>query len=387
MVSSITPAEEIDNAPPMPGHEPEIDFAPGLPDTTLLQRSRFLHHLRTAFAALGGEGMRYGDPAGFFPLRRALAEYLTRVRGVRASAERIVICSGFAGALSLLARLFFERGFRSLALENPGSLEVHPIVRLAGLAPVPVRVDAEGIDPGAVAGSGARLALLTPAHQFPTGVVLCAARRAALVAWAQESAGFLIEDDYDAEYRYDRLPVGATQGLAPDHVVYTGSLSKTLAPALRLGWLVLPRDLVSEAVTLRKVVDLGNPTLSQAAFALMLESGDYDRHLRRARLVYRGRRDLLVRALADTRLNPIVSGAAAGLHLVASLPAPIREADAVEAAASAGVRLYGLARYRARPAPRAPQALVLGYGGFAERRFVPALRRLRKALDAIAPSS
>ncbi len=384
MVSPVVRAREIESAPPTEERRCELDFAPGVPDTTLLGRSRFLHHLRAAFAALDGDGMRYGDPAGFLPLRRALGAYLARVRGVQASADRIVICSGFAGAISLLARLLVERGFRSIVVENPGSLEVHPIVRLAGLAPVPVRVDGDGVDADAVARSGARLALLTPAHQFPTGVVLSAERRAALLAWVRESAGFLVEDDYDAEYRYDRLPIGATQGLAPEHVVYAGSLSKTLAPALRLGWLVLPRDLVGEASTLRRQMDLGNPTLAQAAFALMLESGDYDRHLRRARRAYRQRRDLLVKALAEGRLRLTVSGAAAGLHLVASLPASVTEAKAIAAGVRQGVGLYGLTRYRVGRGARAPQALVLGYGGFGERRFAPALRRLRNALDSIA---
>ncbi len=383
VVSPVARTLEKESALPSAGRACEIDFAPGIPDTTLLGRSRLLHHLRAAFAALSGDGMRYGDPAGFLPLRRALAAYLARVRGVQASAERIVICSGFAGALTLLGRLFRERGLRSMVVENPGSFEVLPIVRGAGLLPVPVRVDADGIDVSAVARSGARVALVTPAHQFPTGVVLSAERRAALTAWVRECDGFLIEDDYDAEYRYDRLPVGATQGLTPDHVVYTGTLSKTLAPALRLGWLVLPRALVSEAARLRKEMDLGNPTLIQAAFALMLESGDYDRHLRRARLEYRRRRDLLLRTLAGSRLAPPVSGAAAGLHLVASLPEPITEAEAVAAGAREGVGLYGLSRYRVGRGGRTPQALVLGYGGFAERRFVAALGRLRKALDSI----
>jgi GntR family transcriptional regulator/MocR family aminotransferase len=384
IVSNVARAREIESAPPAVGGSPAYDFRPGAPDTTLLRRSRWMHHLRAAFAALDAAGMQYGDPAGFLPLRRALAAYLARVRGVEATADHIVICSGFAGAISLLARLLAERGFTSVAVENPGSVEVQPIVRLAGLAPMPVRVDADGIDVDAVAGSGTHLALLTPAHQFPTGVVLSAERRAALVAWARRVAGFLIEDDYDAEYRYDRMPVGATHGLAPEHVAYAGSLSKTLAPALRLGWLVLPRDLVAEAVSLRRQMDLGNPTLSQAAFALMLESGDYDRHLRRARRVYRRRRDLLVEALARAPVRLTLSGAAAGLHLVATLPPPMTEAEAIEVAATHGVGLYGLAHYRVGGGARAPQALVLGYGSLTERRIIPGLRRLRDVLESLA---
>jgi GntR family transcriptional regulator / MocR family aminotransferase len=384
IVSEVTHEREIERTAPTQGRRPEYDFAPGVPDTTLVGRSRWLHHLRAAFVALDGDGLQYGDPAGFPPLRRALAAYLARVRGIRATADRILICSGFAGAVSLLAHLLVQRGFHSIAMENPGSLEVHPIVRLAGLAPVPVRVDADGVDAEAVARSGARLALLTPAHQFPTGVVLSAERRAALVAWVRESAGFLIEDDYDAEYRYDRLPIGATQGLAPEHVVCAGSLSKTLAPALRLGWLVLPGHLVAEASTLRRQMDLGNPTLSQAAFALMLESGDYDRHLRRARRAYRQRRNVLVKTLAHAPLRLTVSGAAAGLHLVAALPAPITETQMIDAGTRQGVGLYGLARYRLGRSAGPPQALVIGYGGLDERRFVPALRRFRNALASIA---
>ncbi len=378
-------ASAADDQVNMPASEARTryDFAPGIPDTTLLGQSRFMQHLRAAFATLAGEGLRYGDAAGYLPLRRALAAYLARVRGVQATPDRIVICSGFAGAIALLARLLARRRFSSVAVENPGSVEVHPIVRLAGLAPTPVRVDAHGIDADAVGKSAARLALVTPAHQFPTGVVLAAERRATLVAWARRCDGFIIEDDYDAEYRYDRTPVGATQGLAPEQVIYAGSLSKTLAPALRLGWLVLPRALMDEAVALRRQMDLGNPTLSQAAFARMLEAGDYDRHLRRARHVYRRRCDLLVGMLAESPLDLQVSGAAAGLHLVATLPARVREAQALEVAAAQGVLLHGLARYRVG-ARSGQQALVLGYGGFSERQFVPALRRLRTAFTALA---
>jgi GntR family transcriptional regulator / MocR family aminotransferase len=383
-VTDVAHARQADDAPPAAGATPDCDFAPGIPDTTLFQQSRFVRHLRASLSALDPEGLRYGDPAGFLPLRGALAAYLARVRGVDATAERIVICSGFAGAVSLLARLLARRGFSALVVEDPGSIEVHPIVRLAGLTPVAVRVDAEGIDVDAVRRSSARLTLLTPAHQFPTGVVLSAERRAGLVDWARREDGFLIEDDYDAEYRYDRTPIGATQGLAPEHVIYAGSLSKTLAPALRLGWLVLPRALRAETVALRRQMDLGNPTLSQAAFARMLESGDYDRHLRRARNVYRRRRDLLVALLAESPLGLQVSGAAAGLHLVATLPPSVSEARAIEVAAAHGVRLHGLGRYRVGAEARRLPALVLGYGGFSERQFVPALRRLREVLAVLA---
>jgi GntR family transcriptional regulator / MocR family aminotransferase len=382
-VAEVARARRVEGSVSEAGTPPGCDFAPGIPDTTLLKQSRFVHHLRSALLVLDAAGLRYGDPAGFLPLRRALAAYLARVRGVDATAERIVICSGFAGAVALLARLLARRGFEAVAVENPGSVEVHPILRLAGLTPVPVRVDRDGIDADAVSRSAARLALLTPAHQFPTGVVLSAERRAALVAWARRAGGILIEDDYDAEYRYDRTPVGATQGLAPDHVIYAGSLSKTLAPALRLGWLVLPRALVADAVGLRRQMDLGNPTLSQAAFARMLESGDYDRHLRRARKVYRRRRDLLVALLAEAPLRLEVGGAAAGLHLVATLPPAVSEVEAIEVAAARGVTLHGLTRYRVGAA-RVSQALVLGYGGFSELQFVPALRRLREVLAVLA---
>lgn len=365
-----------------PAPAPIYDFAPGAPDTTLLLLGRWPHHMRRAFTMLGAAGWQYGDPAGFAPLRRALADYLARVRGVDATPDRILICSGFAGAVSLLARLLAEGGHERIALENPGSPDVHPIVRHAGLKPVAVPVDAHGIAAEAVVRSAVRAVLVTPAHQFPLGGVLRAERRAALVGWARDVSGVIIEDDYDAEYRYDRAPIGATQGLAPAHVVYAGSLSKTLAPALRLGWLVLPRGMVGAAVELRRQSDLGNPTLPQATLALMLESGDYDRHLRRARRIYRARRDRLVRTLHATRLGITISGAAAGLHLVASLPRPHTEAEILEAARAQRVGLYGLSRFRVDPRPDDEQALVIGYGGFDERRFALGLRSLRAAISA-----
>ena len=364
---------------------PAFDFRPGTPDTSLLQRSRWWHHMQAAYASLGGQGWGYGEPAGFPPLRRALAAYLGRVRGVATSADHIVICSGFAGAIALLARLLAQRGFDSMAVENPGSRDVHPILRQARIEPVPVRVDADGIDARLVGESRARAVLLTPAHQFPTGVVLTAERRAALVAWARDVGGLVIEDDYDAEFRYDRVPIGVTQGLSPEHVVYAGSLSKTLAPALRLGWLALPSALVDDAVSLRRELDLGNPTLPQAAFALMLESGDYDRHLRRARRIYRQRRDVLVRALQASALPLRLSGAAAGLHLVATLPAGCTEAKVIETAATQGIGLYGLSIYRVGKRGTAPEALVLGYGAFTDRRLAAGLRRLRRVLDSSVP--
>ncbi|MBN2372072.1 MAG: PLP-dependent aminotransferase family protein, partial [Vicinamibacteria bacterium] len=248
-------------------------------------------------------------------------------------------------------------------------------------------VDTDGIDVEAVVRRDTRLALVTPAHQYPTGVVLSAERRAALVAWAREVDGLVIEDDYDAEYRYDRMPIGAAQGLAPERVIYAGSLSKTLAPALRLGWIVLPRDLVADAVHLRKYMDHGNPTLTQAAFALMLESGDYDRHLRRARRIYRWRRDLLVKAIESLTPQLTVSGAAAGLHFVASLPPTLSEDETIAAGAARDVGLYGLSSYCVGEDVQEKDALILGYGSVTERRFNTALRRLRDVFESLGATS
>ena len=283
--------------PTAPSKPLRYDFRPGVPALDGFPRLAWLASLRKALKEAPHAALGYGDPCGQPALRQALAAYLGRVRGVAADPQRVLVCSGFAQGTALLCRALGRRGARRIALEDPS----HPLqwatVAAAGLEPVPVPVDDHGIQVDHLEAVGAEVVLVTPAHQFPTGTVLAAQRRGALVAWAQRHSAVVVEDDYDAEYRYDREPIGAVQGLAPDRVVYAGSTSKTLAPALRLGWLVLPAWLVDAVAEQKALDDLASPALEQLALADLLDRGEVDRHLRRNRARYRSRRDALVAAL------------------------------------------------------------------------------------------
>jgi GntR family transcriptional regulator / MocR family aminotransferase len=289
---------------------------------------------------------------------------------VAADPEQVLVCSGFAQGTVLVCRALGRRGARRVAMEDPSHPGQRAIVAASGLEPVPVPVDDHGIQVDRLAAVGVDAVLVTPAHQFPTGTVLAAERRVALVEWAQRSDAVIVEDDYDAEYRYDREPIGAVQGLAPDRVVYAGSTSKTLAPALRLGWLVLPAWLTDEVAEQKALDDLASPALDQLALADLLGRGEVDRHLRRNRARYRARRDALVTTLAVHAPQVRVRGIAAGLHVVAELPPQTNEAAVVAAARRRSVGVYPMRDYRFGTST-APAALVLGYGGLSE----PAIRR------------
>jgi GntR family transcriptional regulator/MocR family aminotransferase len=280
---------------------------------------------------------------------------------------QMVICTGFAQGLGVAVRALAKRGIRRIALEDPAQPDLTAIVSAAGMSIVRVPVDDQGLITDRLDETGARAVIVTPAHQFPTGSVLSPGRRRDLLAWAERRNGFVIEDDYDAEYRYDGPPVGALQGLAPERVVYAGSASKILAPALRLGWLCAPPALVDHATEVKKFADLGTPYFEQLVYAEFLLSGALDQHLRRMRSVYRRRRDALIGALQQRRSGLTIRGVAAGLHLVAMLPRGADERQAVRAAVDRDVRLYPLGTYwRDRPTP-APQGLVLGYAHLTEQ--------------------
>jgi GntR family transcriptional regulator / MocR family aminotransferase len=341
---------------------PRIDFRPGVPDVSLFPARAWARALRRAFGAGAPSALDYPDPAGVAPARHALAAYLDRSRATVADPEHVVLCTGFAQAARIVCEVLRARGVRRIAVEDPGHADQCADLRAAGLQLVPVPVDDRGIvverlqrlDVGAV--------LVTPAHQYPTGALLEPARRAALLEWAARRRAIILEDDYDAEYRYDREPVGALQGLAPDRVVYIGSASKMLAPALRQGWLVVPADLVDDVRQAKHSADRGSPALEQLAFAAFLEAGELDRHLRRTRVIYRRRRDALTAALAKYLPGCAIHGVAAGLHLLVDLPRRCNEARVVALAAERDMRVYGAAAYFARP-DAAPPALLLGYGG------------------------
>ncbi|WP_103509726.1 PLP-dependent aminotransferase family protein, partial [Streptomyces sp. SM13] len=313
-------------------------------------------------------------------LRTVLAEYLARARGVYADPERIVICSGFAHGLSLLGRVLRSRRIRDVAVESYG-LDLHrDLLTEAGLRTPCLPQDEHGSRTGELAAMrGAGAVLLTPAHQFPTGVPLHPDRRAAAVDWARSTGGLILEDDYDGEFRYDRQPVGALQGLDPERVVHLGTASKSLAPALRLGWMVLPRSLVGEVVAAKGVSEWMSGSPDQLTLAEFIASGAYDRHVRSMRLRYRRRRDQLVAALAERAPGIEVSGIAAGLHAVLELPAGA-ERSVIQAAAFQGLALDGLARYRHPDAPAARDALVIGYGSPSESAWAGALDALCRVL-------
>jgi GntR family transcriptional regulator / MocR family aminotransferase len=357
-----------------------VDFRTAYPDLSLFPRAAWLRATRTAFQTLPDEHLGYSDPRGLPVLRDALADYLGRVRGVDASAEQIVVTNGFGHALSLLSRVLQDAGHDSAAAEDPGHYAPGNELRWLGFRVRSVAVDDDGIVVEPLRRSQARVVLVTPAHQFPTGAVLASTRRHALAAWARAVDGYVIEDDYDAEYRYDRQPVGALQGIAPDRVIYSGTASKSLAPGLRLGWLVVPSGLVDALATARKQTDHATPAPMQATYAAFLANGDLDRHLRRTRRVYRQRRDALLGALERWLPDVTPSGIAAGLHLLATLPDGLDETVVADSAAARGVRVYPLGRYRASRRADERPALVLGYGNLRSESIERGIELLARAI-------
>ncbi len=279
-----------------PAAEPETiryDLRPGAPDMRLFPHAAWARAANGAMRSLPGADLGYGDPGGLDVLREALAEYLGRVRGVYCEPGDVMVCNGVSHGIGLVLRALAAQGQADVAVEDPGLPALREQIRRAGSTPVPVRVDNEGLRVADLAATAATAIIATPAHQYPTGVVLGPDRRRLLVDWARGASGYVIEDDYDAEYRYDRQPVGALQGVAPDRVIYCGSASKSLAPGLRLGWLVVPSELRAEIVAVRAATDRFTNVITQAAFAEFLRRGDLDRHLRRTRRCYRQRRDAL----------------------------------------------------------------------------------------------
>ena len=354
---------------------PRHDLRPGSPDLSAFPRAAWSAALRRALREVPDRTLGYSDPNGIPQLRIALAGYVGRARGVRTTAEQIVICSGWAQALSLLAAVMATTDRDTIALEDPCIALYRDTISRAGLRSHPMTVDEMGADPSSLP-DGVGAVVLTPAHQYPMGTTLAPTRRAAFVEWARSSDAFIIEDDYDGEFRYDRQPVGALQGLDPERVVYAGTASKSLAPGLRLAWLALPERLVDAVAETKRLADRHTGVLDQLAFAQLIEGGGFDRHLRAARVRYRRRRDALVAALAERvpLLQP--EGIAAGLHMLLPLRATgPREAEVVASLAANGVAVHGLSSYwhhRGRHAG----GLVVGYG-------TPSEHAYRAAVDAL----
>ena len=356
-------AVALDPAPHWPVPVGPDNRAPGsgLPDPALFPRSQWLRHYRAVLRDLPGEGLLYPPPRGSHALRSALAAYLGRVRGVRAVPDQIVICGGFSQGLSLLCRVLRGRGVARIAVEDPCFAFHRLLIRAAGLEPVAVPVDEQGIRTSLLAGLDVGAVLLSPAHSYPSGAVLSPSRRVELLDWAREAGALVIEDDYDAELRYDRTPVGALQGLDPQRVVYGGTASKVLSPALRLGWLATPPELTREIILAKCFADYSAEALGQFTLARFIDSGDFARHLRRVRPVYRARRDRLLAALGAHLPAARPQGQAAGLHLLLRLPAGRDPAVFTSAAAAHGITLEEAAGHWADP-DTAPPALLIGYG-------------------------
>jgi GntR family transcriptional regulator/MocR family aminotransferase len=355
-----------------------FDLRSGIPDLAEFPRREWQAATAAALRDLPDAALSYGSRRGLRQLRVALSDYLGRVRAVVADPERVLITAGAAHGIEMLCRALRSGGARRVAVEDPAWPSIQAAVAQAGLEPVPIRVDDDGLDVGALSGRRVDAVVLSPAHQYPTGAVLSPDRRAELIAWARRSGALIIEDDYDAEYRYDRDPIASLQGLAPDCVAYVGTASKTLAPALRLAWMVAPSDLVDATKDQHGIARAMPSALIQAAYATLLEGGIIDRHLRRTRRLYHARRDALVGALADRMPYAGVGGASAGLHLMASLPDGADEDQISEAALRRGVGIHTLHRDCA-VGGAAPPALLLGYGRIAEAAVPRAVEELARA--------
>jgi GntR family transcriptional regulator / MocR family aminotransferase len=349
------------------------DFESGVPDLGSVPRTDWAWAVREVCRTAPNGAFDYGDARGAAELRQVLSAYLRRVRAVDAGADQVVVCVGMAQALAVVLRAAAPT---VVAVEDPGSFgTVTAAVSPARCEVVPVPVDERGLDVAALARTPARAVVVTPAHQWPTGVVLAPERRHALIAWARDHDALIVEDDYDAEFRYDREPVGTLQGLAPDRVAALGTVSKSLAPALRLGWAVVPGRLVEAVTAVKRAADRGTAGIDQLALALLIESGRYDRHLRRMRGEYAARRDALVTALAGCAPDLRVTGLAAGFHAVVELPAGTDVAGLVERARQRGVGLYPMSRYRSDGRAEPPQ-LIFGFGNVG-------VRAIRAGIEAI----
>lgn len=367
--------------PPRPRGTPGVpkhNLMPGSPDVSAFPRSQWLASARRSLTAAPSAALGIGDPRGRPELRVALSEYLARARGVRTSPDAIMICAGVRHGVELLAKVF--RGTRPIAVEAYSLFLFREAIALLGMHTVPIHVDEKGLLVTDLDDVDTPAALTTPAHQYPHGVPLHPSRRTAIVAWARRTGGYVIEDDYDGEFRYDRQPVGALQGLDPNRVSYLGSTSKSLSPVLRLGWMVLPDDLMDDVIAAAGGHQFYVNAIDQLTMADFITRRQYDRHIRRMRARYRRRRDALVAALAGFDVG--VSGLPAGLHLLLTLPDGA-EHVVLRRAGEADVALAGLSRLRhplaAADTPHR-DGIVVNFGAPAEHSFAAAVDALCGAL-------
>ncbi|WP_112237773.1 MocR-like pyridoxine biosynthesis transcription factor PdxR [Kribbella monticola] len=357
----------------------QIDFEYGIPDLGSVPLRDWVWAVGEATRTLPTAGLGDEEPAGSRHLREVVTAYHRRVRAGCATADDAVVVGGFRQGLAFTLAVLARSGIEVLALEDPGPREHDIIAERAGLNVVAVPVDAEGLNVAALRASRARAVLVTPAHQCPTGVALSPTRRRELVAWAHEVDGVILEDDYDAEFRYDRQAVGSLQGLDPERVFALGSVSKTIAPAIRIGWVLAPPRFVEALSEEKQLSSRGAPGLDQEALALLIESGRFDRHLRRVRELYRKRRDTLAKEVAAVFGPDRLHGLAAGCHAVLQLPLDVDEDAVVESAQSLGVRVTGLRPYRLTYPP-APPALLLAFGNLSEHQLVRGVHAIAEAV-------
>jgi GntR family transcriptional regulator/MocR family aminotransferase len=372
-VAAVMPA-----APERAAPRWRFDLTATTPDVALFPRRAWARAVQRAAAGASDAALDYGDYRGRPELRAALGSYLGRVRGVRIDPGRIVITQGFTQALDLICHVLTGSGRTAVAMESPSHPGLWATVRQSGLTLSGCPVDEHGLQAQALAALGADAVVTAPAHQFPTGAVMSPQRRLALITWAQACDGLVIEDDYDAEFRYDRTPIGAIQGLDPGRVAHVGSVSKTLAPGVRLGWISAPAKLVDPLVARKSAADSGSPAIDQLALADLLASGEYERHIAAARRAYRRRRDLLVGALAAKHPGLRVRGAAAGMQLLLPLADDADDVAIAEAAAAQGINISPLSPLHLEPGPE--RGLLAGFGRLPEHKIAAAADAIRSLL-------
>lgn len=351
------PDEEISERPP----RYRYDFGANVPDTSLFPRRQWLRTMERVFASLPDAELNYPDPRGVPELREVLSSYQRRVRGVDAGPNRLVITQGFLQSIDLVCRVLREQGASRVGIEDPSLNHQWDAARRHGLDVVPIPIDADGLEVTALEHAAVDAVIITPAHQFPSGAVLSPERRRRLAVWAAEGHRLIVENDYDAEFRYDRRPIGAVQGMTPRQTISLGTSSKTLAPGLRLGWIVAPQRLVAPLAAMKHQADGGSPAITQHVFAQFVDSGEYDRHIRRCRHDYRQRRDALASAVARELPELELRGIAAGLHALLFLPDGMDDEAVARRAAARGLHVRSLSSYRIGGGTD-QAGLVLGYG-------------------------
>jgi GntR family transcriptional regulator / MocR family aminotransferase len=355
--ATVVPEPGLDVFDSLRAAPARIDLTPGVPDLAAFPRAAWLRAERAVLSDLESSEFGYGDPSGTPALRRAVANWLARNRGIAADPDDLIIVAGVSQAIGLVAQVLKDRGIGEMAVEDPGSLGSRQHLQNWGMRTPPIPVDAGGLQVELLRESGARAVMATPAHHFPTGVVLEGERRRELIQWAAEG-GLIVEDDYDAEHRYDRPPVPALRAMLADQVIYAGSVSKLLAPSLRIGWMLPPPQYKEALIGMKRLADLGNAALPQLTLAHLMESGELERQLRFLRRRHRTRRDAMVDAISNYLPTATVHGAAAGLHLTITFDATLNDVDLAARALRKGIKTHPLSWHC--QLPHAP-GLVLGY--------------------------